>query len=149
MTFAVFDTFVLLSAFKKVDPYVKALGTLDARCDKIAISKPIRKEFSNKLHSTGLTSVLFQKKLSEIARKGKIVKVKKTKLTEAKQKIQNNRLPLPNDKDDHKFIEVAIAAHARYIVTTDHSLLSLNPYRYNNSLIEIITPDDYVQRNSE
>jgi putative PIN family toxin of toxin-antitoxin system len=146
MTFVVFDTFVLLSAFQKIDPYVRTLDVLDARCDKIAISKPIIKEFISKLHSQGLSKVLFLKKLNEIARKGKIVNVGKTKLFKAKQKIQSNRLPLPNDKNDHKFIEVAIATHASYIITTDHGLLELSLYKYDNSSIEIMTPNDYVQK---
>lgn len=147
MIFVVFDTWALLNAFKNIDPYANALDTLDIVCDKMAVSQPIMKEFHNKLHSTGLTLVLFTKKLSELLGKGKIVKIKRTNLTKARRKIRDNNLLLPNDSDDHKFIEAAIAVHARYIITTDNGMLSMNPYKYdNNAIIEIITPSDYTER---
>jgi putative PIN family toxin of toxin-antitoxin system len=44
------------------------------------------------------------------------------------------------DPDDNRFLELAVAGQASYIVTGDRDLLDMNPYRG----ISIITPKEFV-----
>jgi len=146
LPFAVFDTNSLLRAFIKKRPFCDALEKLQEVCDKVVISRPIQKEFISKLHSAGLTSVVFNQKMSELSRMGKIKRLNKTHLLKAKREIKKQKLRLPNDKEDHKFIEAAVASSAGFLVTTDKGILILDPYRYNrtNSIIRILLPESYV-----
>ena len=49
------------------------------------------------------------------------------------------------DPKDNKFLELALAAKAIMIVSSDSDLLVLNPYRN----IEILTPADFLLRESQ
>ena len=46
------------------------------------------------------------------------------------------------DPDDNKFIECAMAANAKYIITGDKDLLSMKQYKS----IKIVTPDAFLQK---
>lgn len=148
MKFVVFDTNSLLRAFNKISPHSDALQRLRLICDRIAISNPIKKEFLSKLHRFGLSIILFEGGLAELSRLSKIKRITRTRLIKARQKIEENHLPLPNDRWDHKFIEAALAVHASCIITTDSGLLSMDPYIYDRSMgstIRIIRPEYYCE----
>jgi len=146
LPYAVFDTNSLLGALINKHPFCDALEKLQKVCDRVVISNPIQKEFISKLHSVGLTIVVFNQKMSELSSMGKIKRLNKTHLLKAKRMIKKQRLRLPNDKEDHKFIEAAVASSAGFLVTADNGILILDPYRYNkaNSTIRILSPENYV-----
>ena len=51
------------------------------------------------------------------------------------------RISISPDPKDNKFIECALAAEARFIITGDKKLLSLNKYKG----VRIITPEDFLR----
>jgi putative PIN family toxin of toxin-antitoxin system len=55
-------------------------------------------------------------------------------------------LPLCRDKDDQKFLELARAARADYLLTKDRALLDLARRKYQNTGFRIMTPAAYLQQ---
>jgi len=55
----------------------------------------------------------------------------------------------PTDNGDRKFVEVAIATKARYLISNDPDILDLLPNRYNGEQTDNITPSRYVEINSQ
>ena len=53
----------------------------------------------------------------------------------------------PNDAKDIKFVKVAIAAKAKYLISNDPSILNLNSNRYNGEKTDNITPSTYIEKN--
>jgi putative PIN family toxin of toxin-antitoxin system len=47
---------------------------------------------------------------------------------------------VPDDRDDEMFIRIAIAGHARYIITRDADLLTLQRYK----TVSIVTPEEFM-----
>lgn len=142
-TNVVIDTNTLIRALAELEPYSQALKRLIEKCDTIIFSTQISKEYSGKFHKTGMPKFIFQRKLEDLRQQGKLKRSYETALKNARRKIKIERLPLPNDRTDIKFIVTAIAANARYIITNDNHLLRLNPYRYQHSRINIIDPVEY------
>jgi predicted nucleic acid-binding protein len=91
--------------------------------------------------------MILERKVKELERVGKTKDVHRTNLGNAKARIANENLPLPTDTFDHKFIEAAVACGARYIITTDPSLLVLDPYDHDAVHLRIVEPSRYVLEN--
>lgn len=138
------DTNTLIRALAELEPYSRALGHLTQKCDTIVFSTQIMKEYSGRFHKAGMTKLIFQRKLEEIRQRGKLKRCNETPLRNARRRIRDERLPLPNDRTDIKFVEAALASNAGYIITTDRGLLELDPYRYQGSRIGIIDPAEYA-----
>jgi predicted nucleic acid-binding protein len=73
----------------------------------------------------------------------KLRKCTKTRLEKARKLVDQQKCKKPNDKDDVKFLIVALAEEA-IIPTEDHALLSFDPYECADIALEIITPSDFV-----
>lgn len=93
-----------------------------------------------------MSPTLLISKSEELKKIGKFKKINQYPLKKAKTIISKNRLPIPEDKYDVKFIEAALASKAKYIVTIDRGMLNLNPFRYDGENIEIISPEAYQTR---
>jgi putative PIN family toxin of toxin-antitoxin system len=139
----IFDTNVLIRAIADIPPHSTALEHLIKKCDTIVFSTQIMKEYSGKFHVTGMEKYILLRKLEDLKQQGKFDRCHEAQLKRARNKIKRKRLPLPKDRTDSKFIEVAIGANARYIVTNDRHLLRLSPYKCPSSQIEIIKPGEY------
>ena len=50
-----------------------------------------------------------------------------------------------NIENHKKWIEIAIAVEARYIISTNEHLLKTAPNRFNNDLVETIEPCRYIE----
>ncbi|MDB5803327.1 MAG: toxin-antitoxin system toxin component, family [Betaproteobacteria bacterium] len=55
-------------------------------------------------------------------------------------------LPLCRDTDDQKFLELARAARADYLLTKDRALLDLARRKYQDTGFRIMTPAAYLQQ---
>ena len=134
----------MIRAVAGKSPYSEALERLKNRCHMIAYSKKIMKEYIGKLRAVGMTIYIFLRKLEDIKQMNKLKRATNTILLRAKKEIRQKRLPLPSDRYDVKFLVAALAKSAKYIITTDPHLLTLNPYRYAGSQIEIVPPQSYL-----
>jgi predicted nucleic acid-binding protein len=145
--FVVVDTMVLLKALGNIKPYSEALDCIKKVCNRIALSTEIHREYKCKVTSEGMTYTILERKIKELERIGKTKEVHRTDLDHAKTRIQNGNLPLPTDTFDHKFVEAAIACGAEYIITTDPSLLALDPYDHDTTHFRIVEPSRYTLEN--
>jgi predicted nucleic acid-binding protein len=96
-----------------------------------------------------MTSFILTRKIKELERIDKTKGVFRVQIEKAKSTIKKENLPLPADTDDHKFFEAAIACSARYIITTDHSSLDLDPYDHNLMHMRIVKPVQYTAENCQ
>lgn len=145
--FVVVDTMVFLKALGGIDPYSEALDCIKKICNRIALSTEIHREYKCKVTSEGMTFLILERKIKELERVGKTKDVHRTNLDNAKARITNEHLPLPTDTFDNKFVEAAVACGARYIITTDPSLLTLDPYDDNTLHMRIVEPSRYTSEN--
>jgi putative PIN family toxin of toxin-antitoxin system len=141
--YVILDTCVVLRALAGKSPYSNTLYRIKEICDTISFSNRIQKEYLNKAHKSGLTGLFLISEFDKLKRCKKLKKINHTSIINARKEIQKKKLPLPNDKDDIKFVEAAIAKKAKYIITTDTTLLDLDPYRIKNGTIRIIEPIEY------
>lgn len=51
-----------------------------------------------------------------------------------------DELNVCRDPDDNKYLELAVASDAQFIITGDNDLLTLNPFRKT----KIVTPDQFL-----
>ncbi|MGO1073080.1 PIN domain-containing protein [Lysobacter sp. CA199] len=58
--------------------------------------------------------------------------------------IAATRLPRCADPDDQKFLELALAARARWLLSRDHALIVLGRRTAREGLFEIMTPRTWV-----
>jgi len=144
--YAIFDTGVFLRALGNINPHTQALEHLKERCNIIRFSNIILREYKVIARKLGMSPTLLISKSEELKKIGKFKKINQYPLRKAKMIIKKNRLPVPKDKYDVKFIEAALASKAKYIVTIDRGMLNLNPYCYDSENIEIISPETYQTR---
>jgi predicted nucleic acid-binding protein len=147
--FIVVDTMVFLKALGDVNPYSDALDCIKRICNRIALSTEIHREYKCKVTSEGMTFLILERKIKELERLGKTKDVRRTDLDNAKASILRKHLPLPTDAFDNKFIEAAVACGARYVITTDPSLLSLDPYEHDGLNLRIVEPHTYTLENCD
>jgi putative PIN family toxin of toxin-antitoxin system len=145
--FVVVDTMVFLKGLGNVKPHSEALDCIKKVCNRIALSTEIHREYKCKVTSEGMTSTILERKIKELERMGKTRDVHRVEIDRAQARIREEDLRLPTDAFDHKFIITAIACGASYIITTDPSLLVLDPYHYNTLPIRVVEPITYVSDN--
>lgn len=141
----VIDTYTFIRALADIENHRKVLNHLKAKCHIIVTTTGITKEYKSRLRKTGMTTYILQRRLEDLTQIKKLKRLKVTPLKKAKKKIKDEHLRLPEDRNDIKFIEAAVASKARYLITTDRGLLGLNPYKCKQAYIEVITPQKYVQ----
>lgn len=147
--FVVIDTMVFLKGIAGISPCSEALSCLKKICNRIALTSEIRREYKCKVTAEGMTSLILMRKMRELERLSKTKDIHQTQLNQAKTTIEKEHLPLPADTHDHKFFEAAIACSARYIITSDHSSLALDPYARSPADIRIVKPTTYTHENCE
>lgn len=127
----VFDTNVLISGliFENSKPGRAFRHTLNN--GQVLLSRQVLEELNEVL-----TREKFQHYVSEEDREEFLnLFVERAKFITPTEHIQVCRDP----KDD-KFLELAISGNAKYIISGDHDLLTLHPFRE----IEIITVDEFL-----
>lgn len=111
--------------------------------DIIAISKKILKEYKGRAYTSKL---ILQSFLLQLQHKGKLKYFKQSLVNARVRRYKNSRsVKYPPHKKDKKWIEVAIAVEARYIISTNEHLLKTAPNRFNNDLVETIEPCRYIE----
>ena len=111
------------------------------------ISTPIVKEWISKANAEGMSSFIILRKLKEIGQNKKLKKCNETSIEKARKLIVSKKCKKPTDRDDLKFIEVALAAKA-ILVTKDRAVLNLDPYICGRIRLTIISPEDYLLESS-
>ena len=134
---------VLLRALAGKSPHVDVLERIKEICNKVLFSTPILREWICKAFAEGMTSVILLRKLEEIRKDNKMKKCGGTSIDKARKMINRQRCMKPTDRDDLKFVEVALATGA-VLVTCDPHLLVLNPYVCGRRRLKIMTPEDYL-----
>jgi len=145
--YVVLDTNVAIRALAGLSPHVEALERLKSLCHTAIWSKDVLKEYQSRVNKIGMTGIILLTRLASLEQIGKLERCFKTLLDRAQRTIREEHLPLPNDRTDTKFLKLAIAKKASYIITSNGHLLNLNPYRYSASSIKIVVPEDYPDNN--
>jgi len=129
-------------------PYYELKNKIIDKCYKIQFSKQIMKEYQGKVKKKGFPMTALQTLSSDFQQKNKFVFLPSS-LIESKLKNYDN-LKMPDDPDDNKFIEAAIASCCGYIVTKDSRLLVLDPYIFNHKEepIRILEPNTFLNNNN-
>jgi len=110
--------------------------------DKINYSKPILKEYT--FCATPSPLFLIRPFIKDLEKKNKICFVNQSKIiTLLKRHQQKRRIICPTDKQDKKWIDIAIATKSRFIITTDNGLLCLPQIKYNGETGECLEPKTY------
>ncbi len=123
--------------------YKETLDCILAVCDKIACTKDIMDEYEGRAHS----SPLFHLKpfLQELENNGKLKFFPKSFVDSRLRRQENvRRINYPTHEPDKKWIKVAIAIRAKYILSTNRHLLEIASNQNNGDIIEIITPSRYT-----
>ena len=137
----VLDTCVTIRALGNAGKYRELRESIVKKCDKIAFSKEIRKEWIGQTAKAGMSPSFLIAQLEKLESVGKLKFIGKSKL----QLVELNRRP--TDKYDEKFLTIALATKAKCIITTDPHLLELDPYKWNGTDMRIFRPEDYRNLN--
>jgi len=135
---------VLLRMLSGKSPYVDVLERIKVEYYQIAFSTSMRREWMTKAYEEGMSTSIVVRKLEELNQLRKLRKCNKTRVDKARKLVDREKCKKPNDKDDVKFVIVALAEEAT-ILTEDRGLLNLDPYRCANTALEIRTPSDFLK----
>lgn len=125
----VIDTNVFISAFGWGGKPLKIIELLEKGAIRNCISKEIIEELALALSYPRLNfSYKIQSEILEFV-------LAYSDFCEPKERVD-----ITSDPDDNKFLECAVFADARYIITGDKGLLSLGQFRN----LKIITPEDFL-----
>jgi predicted nucleic acid-binding protein len=138
------DTMVLLRMLSSKSPYVDALERIKKEYYHIAFSTSMRREWMTKSYDEGMPASIVVRKLEELNQLKKLRKCNKTRVDKTRKLFDREKCKKPNDKDDVKFVIVALAEEAT-ILTEDRVLLNLDPYKCANTALEIKTPSDFLK----
>lgn len=126
----VIDTNILIRG--DLGPYAAAVKILQAVIDKkiqAYISPPIKKEY--------------QLKVKELLNDQKYIELLDQYLETCELMIPQERLGIiKEDPEDNKFLDLAYAVKADFLISEDHHLLDLGEYLG----IEIIKPQDFINK---
>lgn len=144
MRYIIVDTGVFIRALGRIDEDEDFLNAFCEKYDdKIVLTTKIKKEYRNKISLGGFTLDVLDRYVKDLKRKNKIKEIGQSKIDRID--LSSCKKPKPGGKDDMKFIEAAMTAKASCIITRDRGhLLALDPYKCNNHLIRICTPEKYV-----
>jgi predicted nucleic acid-binding protein len=135
---------VLLRMLSSKSPYVDVLERIKEECYHIAFSTPMRREWKTKAYAEGMPASIVFRKLEELDQLKKLRKCNKTRVDKAQKLVDQEKCKKPKDKDDVKFVIVALAEQAT-ILTEDWGLLNLDPYKCANTALRIKTPSDFLK----
>lgn len=135
--YVVLDTCVAIRALGERSQYHQLREAIVKKCDVIASSREIVKEWDGKAGKTGMTALILRRKMQELKDIRKITIVEKSRL----QLVELERAA--DDKYDNKFLTVGMAVKAGCIISTDHRLLQLDPYKYDQTQMRIVRPNEY------
>jgi putative PIN family toxin of toxin-antitoxin system len=108
------------------------------------------KEIMNEYEGRAMSSKLFHiRPFIEILKQKKKLTILGQSYVIARVKRQENMRTFhyPVHNKDRKFVKVAIATKARYIISNDPDLLDLLPNRYNEEQTDNVKPSGYVEIN--
>ena len=138
--YIVVDTHVFNRALGGISEYWDVLERIREQCNIIACSKEIIKEYLGRARSGGMEQLIVQRKIEDLKQIKKVKVFKKSKCDHV------NLRKIPSHQPDEKFVRVAVASSARYIISKNKHLTDLNPYDFEDTHIEIIEPKEYLQK---
>jgi predicted nucleic acid-binding protein len=122
--------------------YEKTLDCIMSTPDVIGSTKEIMHEYESRAYPSVLTLQAF---IQDLKNKGKWKFFNKSYIDSNFRRHGNVRpVHYPIHSRDRKWITVAIAIRARYIISTNGHLLKVSPSRINGDTIETVYPDRYV-----
>jgi predicted nucleic acid-binding protein len=140
LPYVVIDTCVLVRLEGK---YSKTKRCILASNDIIAISDEAMKEYGARAYPSNL---VLQSFLQELNGRRKLKHCRRSFVEARVARLENSRdISYPNHRRDKKWVKLAIAVGARYILSTDSHLLELPPNPCNNHRVESIDPLNYVR----
>ena len=110
--------------------------------DSIIYSKEIEKEYKPKTAPTELGYYGYIQNIRKHCR----MEFKKPSRITARFKRNIRRINLSKDYQDNKWIRHAISENVKYIISNDPDL-SIPPFRSNEHLCRVVSPEVYVQEN--
>ena len=135
----VLDTNVCLDLFVFHDPRWSALMTgLEIGTLRAITSESCRAEWLAVLHYPQLS-------VDDQSRPAIVAAFDRTIATRAGLAQRPIRLPLCNDKDDQKFMELARDAQATHLITKDKQLLKCARKLQQSGLFAILTPEMFLK----
>lgn len=126
----VIDTNIFISAFGWGGKPLKIIGLLEKGVIRNCISSEILAELSR---SVSYPKLEFPQEIQ--------TNILEFVLAYSDIYAYKKYLKVTNDPGDNKFIECALSANAKFVITGDKSLLSVKKYKD----IEIITPEDFIK----
>lgn len=140
MTYILVDTSIFIR-LKGI--YQSTFDCILETCDVIAYTKEILNEYKGRARSSILFHLL--PFLRELENRGKLGFFARSLVVSRVRRHENvRRINYPPHNKDRKWIKVAIAIRAKYIISTNNHLLRLVPNRCNDDIIEIIQPFQYT-----
>jgi putative PIN family toxin of toxin-antitoxin system len=128
----VLDTNVIVSALLLPDSVPRRAFDKALDHGTIIISTPVLLELAAVLTRDRLNKYLTEQERMRFL----VALLKEAELVDIAQQINDCR-----DPNDNKFLELAVCGKADVIVTGDHDLLDLNPFRE----IRLINPRDFLE----
>jgi len=139
LPYVLVDTCVLT---KMGGEYRTTLDCLSITEDIIAVTKEILKEYEGRAYPSRL---ILQAFLQDLEGKGKLKHFNRSRIKASLRRHENHRtINYPSHPPDRKWIEVAIAISAKYIISINEHLLRIPPNRYDNETLEVVDPSEYV-----
>jgi predicted nucleic acid-binding protein len=139
VSYIVVDTCVLI---RLEGEYFQTKDCILASNDTIAYSDEAMKEYEARAHASPL---ILQSFLQELHGKGKLKHFKRSFIRARVERLENSRnIHYPNHSKDKKWVKLAVAIGAGYILSTNGHLLELPLNRCNDHCVRAIPPSDYV-----
>jgi predicted nucleic acid-binding protein len=111
--------------------------------DVIGWTKEIKKEYEGRTHAPSMLILLAF--IQELKTNGKLKFFDRGFINSNFRRHERVRtVHYPSHSRDKKWIRIAIAIKARYIISTDGHLLEVPPNRINRDAVETVNPERYV-----
>jgi putative PIN family toxin of toxin-antitoxin system len=138
--YLVIDTSVFIHLKGKMS---NVLHCIETNHDVIAVSKGAISEYEPLFLPNAL---LLQSFLNELESKRKLKLFGKNHIDASVRRLLNahRTLHYPEHQKDKKWVDLAIASHANYILSKDRHILVLPPNPCNNHSVEPIDPSHYI-----
>jgi predicted nucleic acid-binding protein len=137
--YIVVDTCVLL---RLEGEYFKTKKCILTNNDVIAFSDGAMKEYVSRAYAS---TIILQSFLQDLNGKGKLKHFSRSFIEAHVRRLENSRdIHYPNHSNDKKWVKLAIAVRARYILSTNRHLLELPANPCNDHRVGAVPPSDYV-----
>ena len=139
MPYIVVDTCV----FTRLDGiYRVVLGCFLGTDDVIAYSKEVLNEYKGRAPDL----LILMGFITRLTNAEKIKMFKRSYIdSHVKRYSRVRRINYPSHNRDRKWVNIAIAVIAKYIISTDSHLLNILPNHIENDIIKIIKPSQYME----